>query len=99
MVRPRLTPLCPTPYLAADAGEALRRQLALPRRFALLAYLAVATRRVAQRRDPLVGLFWPEHDSEHARNALSQSLRFLRRWLGADLIPVPGPDEIVVNKE
>src|SRR5688572_15178543 len=85
--------------LRAVDGKELRTVLAQPKRFALLAYLAVATPRGAHQRDTLIGLFWPEHDSEHARNALSQSLHFLRRWLGADLITGRGPDEIVVNRD
>jgi hypothetical protein len=33
----------------------------------------MATPRGFHRRDTLVGLFWPEHDQELARNALSQA--------------------------
>lgn len=85
--------------LRAVNGEELRTVLAQPKRFALLAYLAVATPLGAHQRDTLIGLFWPEQDSEHARNALSQSLHFLRRWLGAELITGRGADELVVNRE
>src|SRR5689334_1075084 len=67
-------------------GQELRTVLAQPRRVALLAYLALATPRGLQSRDTLLALFWPEHDSEHARNALSQAVHFLRRALGPDAL-------------
>ena len=38
-----------------------------PKRFALLAYLAIAAPARFVRRDTLLGLFWPELDAEHAR--------------------------------
>ena len=60
--------------------------LAQPKRVALLAYLALATPRGMHRRDTLLALFWPEHDSEHARNSLSQSIHVLRQALGADVL-------------
>ena len=85
--------------LRAVDGEELRTVLAQPKRFALLAYLAVATPRGAHQRDTLIALFWPEQDSEHARNALSQSVHFLRRWLGADVIVSRGADELAVNRD
>jgi DNA-binding SARP family transcriptional activator/TolB-like protein len=61
----------------------LRAVLAQPKRIALLAYLALATPRGFHRRDTLIALFWPEHDEEHARNSLSQSVHVLRQALGA----------------
>src|SRR6059058_4648761 len=51
---------------------------------ALLAYLAVHSAPV--RRDSVVALFWPELDTAHARGALRQSLRFLRRELGDGIL-------------
>ena len=54
--------------------------LAQPKRLALLTYLAVSTH--WQRRDSIVALFWPDLDTEHARGALRQALRFIRRELG-----------------
>src|SRR5439155_12021795 len=38
------------------------------------------------RRDSVVALFWPELDTAHARGALRQSLRFLRRELGDGIL-------------
>jgi TolB-like protein/DNA-binding SARP family transcriptional activator/Flp pilus assembly protein TadD len=72
--------------LRGPGGEELRAVLAQPRRAALLAYLALATPRGYHRRDTLLALFWPEQDTEHARNALGQAVHFLRRSLGADAI-------------
>jgi DNA-binding SARP family transcriptional activator len=58
----------------------LRTILAQPKRLALLTYLAVSAHR--QRRDSVVALFWPDLDTDHARSALRQALRFIRRELG-----------------
>jgi DNA-binding SARP family transcriptional activator/TolB-like protein/Tfp pilus assembly protein PilF len=67
-------------------GQELRGVLAQPKRAALLVYLALATPRGPHRRDGLLALFWPEHDAEHARNSLSQSVHVLRRSLGTNAI-------------
>src|SRR5882762_385948 len=66
-------------------GRAVRSILAQPKRLALLAYLAIRTDQGA-RRDSVVALFWPELDTAHARGALRQSLRFLRRELGVGIL-------------
>jgi DNA-binding SARP family transcriptional activator/TolB-like protein len=76
-----------------ETGE-LRSILAQPKRFALLAYLAVATPRGFHRRDTLLALFWPEADSERARNALKTSLHFLRKALGDGVIVTRGTEEV-----
>jgi DNA-binding SARP family transcriptional activator/TolB-like protein len=60
--------------------------LAQPKRAALLVYLALATPRGPHRRDTLLAVFWPEQDAEHARNALSQAVHFLRRFLGGEVL-------------
>jgi len=49
----------------------------------LLAYLAVEAAR-PQRRETLVGLFWPQHGEQRARANLSQALYMLRCALGRD---------------
>jgi DNA-binding SARP family transcriptional activator len=71
--------------LRNSEGQELRTVLAQPKRAALLVYLALAPPRGPHRRDTLLALFWPEQDTEHARNALSQAVHFLRRSLGATL--------------
>src|SRR3989449_878656 len=65
-------------------GRAVHSIIAQPKRLALLAYLAVHT--AGARRDSVVALFWPELDTAHARGALRQSLRFLRRELGDGIL-------------
>ena len=67
------------------------------RPLALLALLA-ATGPRGLSRDKVVALLWPESDSEHGRNSLSQILSALRRELaGAD--PVLGTLELRVNTD
>jgi TolB-like protein/DNA-binding SARP family transcriptional activator len=72
--------------LRGPNGQESGAVLAQPKRVALLCYLALATPRGAHRRDTLLPLFWPEHDTEHARNSLSQSVHVLRRTLGPDAV-------------
>ncbi len=77
-------------------GHELRPVLTQSKRLALLAYLATSTE--LRRRDTVVGLFWPELDEEHARGALRQALRFLRRALGDGVIETRGEEEVGVNR-
>ena len=65
-------------------GRAAHSILAQPKRLALFTYLAVHLD--GSRRDSLVALFWPDLDTPHARGALRQSLRFLRRELGDGIL-------------
>ena len=76
--------------LVDSEGQELRALLAQPKRLALLTYLALATPRGFHRRDTLLALFWPEHDNEHARNSLSQSVHVLRRHLGPEALGTSG---------
>ena len=86
--------------LEDSAGRELRSVLAQPKRLALLAYLATATRGF-HRRDTLLALFWPELDDAHARPALNQAIRFLRKELGAasatEVVISRGADELGIN--
>jgi DNA-binding SARP family transcriptional activator len=68
--------------LRDDDGREVRPILAQPKRLALLAYLAADLPSGPHRRDNLLAMFWPELDQDHARNALSQAVHFLRRSLG-----------------
>ena len=70
--------------LKGTDGRAVHSILAQPKRLALLAYLAVHA--AGARRDSVIALFWPELDTAHARGALRQSLRFLRRELGDGIL-------------
>ena len=80
-------------------GQELRSVLSQRRRVALLAYLALATPRDLHSRDSLLALFWPEYDSDHARNALSQAVHFLRRSLGAHVLVSRNGDAVGVNRD
>src|SRR5262249_7146877 len=60
-------------------------------------YLALAGRRRMRRRDLIVAYFWPESDEEHARGALRQALRSMRRALGQSVLVSQGEEEIGVN--
>ena len=79
-------------------GQELRAVLAQPKRAALLAYLALASPRGTHRRDSLLALFWPEQDSEHARNALSQAVHFLRRAVGGEAIVTGNGDGLGLER-
>jgi DNA-binding SARP family transcriptional activator/Flp pilus assembly protein TadD len=75
-------------------GQECRGLLAQPKRVALLAYLALATPRGPRRRDSLLATFWPELDTERARNALSQAVHFIRRSIGAEVLLAHNGDEL-----
>jgi DNA-binding SARP family transcriptional activator/predicted ATPase len=53
---------------------------------AILAHVAMSDRAV--RRDSIATLFWPEHDTEHARGALRRTLSVLRKALGGEFLLV-----------
>ena len=80
--------------LCDHEGRPLEAILAQPRRLGLLAYLAMASRHGFVRRDQAIALFWPEHDSEHARAALTRAIYYLRQSLGDGVLVGRGSDEI-----
>ena len=82
--------------LTRDDGVAVGSVLAQPKRLALLVYLALHRPRGFVRREHLMALFWPEKDDAHARNALRQSLHFLRRSLGKEAFESRGDGEIAL---
>jgi DNA-binding SARP family transcriptional activator/TolB-like protein len=61
---------------------------------ALLAYLALRAARGPERRDTLLGMFWPESSTSHARGALRNALHFLRGALGPGAIRSIGSEEV-----
>ena len=65
-----------------DGGAPLTSLLTQSKRAALFTYLVLSRPGELHRRDALLALFWPDLDQTHGRNALSQSLSFLRRELG-----------------
>ena len=80
--------------LKASDGTHLGPILAQPKRLSLLVYLALRDGREFARRDTLLALFWPELDDQHARGALRQALRFLRRSLNDPVVIRRGEEEI-----
>lgn len=80
--------------LRATDGSEVRSVIRQPKRLAILSYLALARPRGFQRRDVLLGRFWPETEPERARHALSQQIYSLRQRLGVDTIVGRGDDEI-----
>lgn len=85
-----------TPALYSAEGSELRSVTLQPKRLALLAFLA-ANPRGTRRRDTLLGLFWRDLDTEHARGALSKALHYLRRSLGDAVLVTSGHDELRVD--
>ena len=79
-------------------GMESQAQIVQSKRLALLIYLALAPRRRCRRRDQVVTLFWPELDQEHARGALSQALRYLRRTVGNEAIITQGEEEVGLDR-
>lgn len=75
-------------------GRDIRAVLQQPKRLAVLAYLATARPRNAQRRDSLVALFWPELSEERARASLSQALYFLRNNTNPNLVAELGRERV-----
>jgi serine/threonine-protein kinase len=78
--------------LTGSEGRELSAILAQPKRLALLTYLAVSTR--WQRRDVVLALLWPDLDTHHARGALRQALRFIRRELGDGVLNGRSEEEL-----
>jgi len=74
---------------AAGDQHLQRRQLAV------LAVLAGAGP-AGVTRDQLLGLIWPEQDTERARHALDQSLYLTRRAVGAEAV-IAGPASLVLD--
>ena len=77
-------------------GE-LHSLTAQPRRVALLLYLVLAQPRGFHSRDQLLALFWPDHEEQRARNALSQALHFIRRAIGAESIVSGAEDHLRID--
>jgi DNA-binding SARP family transcriptional activator len=70
--------------------------LSQPKRLAVLLYVLLSQRGGALSRDQVIGIFWPESDSARARNALRQTLSFVRSCLGQDAIVSVGGQGLTV---
>ncbi len=86
------------PHALKDtAGRELSSLLAQPKRFALLAYLAIEGGAGYVRRDTLAAMFWPELDQFAARRALRNTLYHLREALGEGVIVTCGDDGVTID--
>jgi TolB-like protein/Tfp pilus assembly protein PilF len=85
--------------LRRSDGRELLSLVSQPKRLLLLAYLAIGRPDGVHRRDTLVGLFWPELDQEHARNALNQAVHALRRVLGGQVLVSRGKEGISLSQD
>jgi DNA-binding SARP family transcriptional activator len=66
---------------------------------ALLSYIALFNQGGFVPRDVLLEVFWPESDSEHARNSLNQALHGLRSGLGDGAMESRGKYEVRLNRQ
>lgn len=95
----RLKLLGETDLLGTD-GERIPAVLQQPKRLALLAYLVLdGSPGALRRRDTALLFFWPDATEKRARNALSQTVHFLRRWLGPGVIIDQGPGELGIDSK
>ena len=74
------------PEIFAVEGARLEALMRQAKRFAILIYLASAKGGRPVRREELLATFWPEADEHHARNALRQSLFFIRKEVGPGVL-------------
>jgi len=88
-----------SPDLADGTGRQLHAILDNPRRFALLAYLAIEARGATVARDKLPAMFWPNLDSDQARVALRRNLLALRHDLGNEVIRGLGANLLIMNPD
>lgn len=83
--------------LRGPNGHELASLLAQPKRFALLAYLALGEGDGYHRRDTLAAMFWPDLDQFAARRALRNTLYHLRDALGEGVIVTRGDDAVSID--
>jgi DNA-binding SARP family transcriptional activator/TolB-like protein/tetratricopeptide (TPR) repeat protein len=82
--------------LRGPDGREITSLPAQPKRFALLAYLALGGTGY-RRRDSLAAIFWPDLDQFAARRALRNTLYHLREALGDGVIITRGDDAVSIN--
>jgi len=81
----------------ASDGREFGSLAAQPKRFAFLAYLAIAGGAGYHRRDALTAMFWPELDQFAARRALRNMLYHLREAIGDGVLITRGDDAIAID--
>ena len=80
-------------------GRELGSLPAQPKRFALLAYLAIAGGSGYHRRDTLAAMFWPDLDQFAARRALRNTLYHLREAIGEGAIITKGDEALAIDPD
>lgn len=80
-------------------GHRVHSVLHQPKRFAVLAHLALASRSGAVARDAILPFFWPESDDARARQNLKQAVYKLRQSLGPRCIISEGPNHLRVDSD
>ena len=78
-------------------GREFGSLLAQPKRFALLAYLAIAGGTGYHRRDTLAAMFWPDLDQFAARRALRNTLYHLREAIGDGALISKGDEALTID--
>ncbi len=81
----------------ASDGREFNSLAAQPKRFAFLAYLAIAGSGGYHRRDTLTAMFWPELDQFAARRALRNTLYHLREAIGDGVLIARGDDALAID--
>ncbi len=76
--------------------EGAARLLDQPKRLAVLLYMATSQRGGTLTRDQIAALFWPESNATNARNALRQTLSFVRGCLGEGSVTSVGTHGLAV---
>ncbi|MDQ8165241.1 MAG: BTAD domain-containing putative transcriptional regulator [Gemmatimonadota bacterium] len=72
------------------------RLLDQPKRLAVLLYLTMSQRGGTVSRDQIAAVFWPESNANNARNALRQTLSFVRGCLGEGSVTSVGVHGLAV---
>ncbi|GMV06171.1 MAG: hypothetical protein AMXMBFR53_24470 [Gemmatimonadota bacterium] len=83
------------------SGEGSDRALPLlrqPKRAAIFAYLTLTASEGWLSREDVLACFWPDAPADRARNALRQSLAFIRTSLGRTVLRARGRDAIGVSR-
>ena len=83
--------------LRGPDGREITSLPAQPKRFALLAYLAIGGGSGYHRRDSLAAMFWPDMDQFAARRALRNTLYHLREALGDGVIVTRGDEAVSID--
>jgi len=83
--------------LSGPGGRELTSLPAQPKRFAVLAYLALRDGG-HHRRDTLAAVFWPDLDQFAARRALRNTLYHLREAVGEGVIVTEGDDALSIDR-